>query len=94
MTLNAKSKRHVKKIIEKIYEDVLDDAGKLEQDKKTYLIDIINDPDERVKENRKAANYGDKESDIQAGKVVIDDDQDDEGKTNILREGRQVRKNN
>ena len=40
--VNGKSKRHVKKIIEKIYEDVLGYADKSEQDKKTYLIGIIN----------------------------------------------------
>ena len=111
-TMNGKSKRHVKKIIEKIYEDVLEDADKLEQDKKTYLIGIINevttimpkpdneelntttsseqkedtDPDDRVKENTKVVNDGDKESDIQAGKAVADDNQEGEGKINILRE--------
>ena len=98
--VNGKSKRHMRKIIEKIYEDVLEDAGKSEQDKKTYLIGIINevttiiqkpdnkefntqtsseqkkdaDPDERVKENTKAVNDGDKESDTQAIKAVVDDD--------------------
>ena len=41
--LNGKSKLHAKKIIEKIYEDVLEDADKSEQDKKTYLIGIINE---------------------------------------------------
>ena len=41
--LNGKSKRHVKKVIEKIYKDVLEDADKSEQDKKTYLIGIINE---------------------------------------------------
>ena len=41
--VNAKSKRHVKKIIEKIYKDVLEDAEKSEQDKKTNLIGIINE---------------------------------------------------
>ena len=110
--VNGKSKRHVKKIIEKIYEDVLEDVDKSEQDKKTYLIDIINevtiimpksdnkelntttsseqkedtDPEERVKENTKVVNDGDKESDIQVGKAVADDDQEGEGKINILRE--------
>ena len=39
--VNGKSKRHMNKIIEKIYEDVLKDADKSEQDKKTYLIGII-----------------------------------------------------
>ena len=33
----------VKKIIEKPYEDVMEDADKSEQDKKTYLIGIINE---------------------------------------------------
>ena len=86
-------------MIEKIYEDVLEDADKSEQDKKTYLISIINevttimpkpdnkqrnapatseqkkdtDPDDRVKENTKVVNDGDKES-------------EGEGKMNILRE--------
>ena len=41
--LNGKSKQHVKKIIEKIYKDVLEDADKSEQDKKTYLIGFINE---------------------------------------------------
>ena len=41
--VNTKSKRHVKKIIEKIYKDVLEDAEKSEQDKKTNLIGIINE---------------------------------------------------
>ena len=41
--VNAKSKRHVKKNIEKIYKDVLEDAEKSEQDKKTNLIGIINE---------------------------------------------------
>ena len=41
--VNAKSKWHVKKIIEKIYKDVLEDAEKSEQDKKTNLIGIINE---------------------------------------------------
>ena len=41
--VNAKSKRPVKKIIEKIYKDVLEDAEKSEQDKKTNLIGIINE---------------------------------------------------
>ena len=110
--VNGKSKQHVKKNIEKIYEDVLEDADKSEQDKKTYLTGIINevttimpkadnkelnattsseqkedtDPDERVKENTKVVNDGDKESGIQAGKAVADDDQEGEGKMNILRE--------
>ena len=42
-TANGKSKRHVRKIIEQIYEDVLQDADKSEQDKKTYLIGTINE---------------------------------------------------
>ena len=41
--VNAKSKRHMKKIIEKIYKDVLENADKSEQDKKTYLTGIINE---------------------------------------------------
>ena len=109
--VNAKSKRHVKKIIEKIYEDVLEDNS--EQDyKKICLIGIINeittimpkpdnkqlntptssedkddtDPDKRVKENRNVVNDGDKESDIQAGKAVADNDQEGKGKMNILQE--------
>ena len=41
--VNGKSKRHVRKIIEQIYEDVLQDADKSEQDKKTYLIGTINE---------------------------------------------------
>ena len=44
------------------------------------------DPDERVKENTKVVHDGDKESDIQAGKAVADDDQEGEGKMNILQE--------
>ena len=40
---NGKSKRHVKKIIEKIYEDVLQDVDKSKQNKKTYLISVINE---------------------------------------------------
>ena len=44
------------------------------------------DPDERVKENTKVVHDGDKESDIQAGKAVADDDQECEGKMNILQE--------
>ena len=43
VTVNAKSKRHIKKIIEKTNEDVMEDADKSEQDKKTYLIGIINE---------------------------------------------------
>ena len=39
--VNAKSKRPVKKIIEKIYKDILEDAEKSEQGKKTNLIGII-----------------------------------------------------
>ena len=42
------------------------------------------DPDERVKENTKVVNDGDEESDIQVGKAVVDDDQEGEGKMNIL----------
>ena len=102
----------MKKIVEKIYEDALEDADKSEQDKKTYLIGIVNevttimskhdnkklntptsseqkkdtDPDERVKENTKVANDGGKEIDIQAGKAVVDNDQEGESKMNILRE--------
>ena len=90
----------------------MEDADKSEQDKKTYLIGIINevttimakpdnkelnaatsseqkedtDPDERVKENTKVVNDGDKESDIQVGKVVADDDQEGDGKMNITLE--------
>ena len=41
--VNGKSKRHVTKIIEQIYEDVLQDVDKSEQDKKTYLISTINE---------------------------------------------------
>ena len=41
--LNDKSTRYVKKVIEKVYEDVLEDADKSEQDKKTCLIGIINE---------------------------------------------------
>ena len=44
------------------------------------------DPDERVKENTQVVHDGDKESDIQAGKAVADDDQECEGKMNILQE--------
>ena len=44
------------------------------------------DPDERVKENTKVVSGGDKESDIHAGKEVADNDQEGEGKMNILRE--------
>ena len=46
----------------------------------------ITPPDDRVKENTKVVNDGDKESDIQAGKAVADADQEGEGKMNILRE--------
>ena len=42
------------------------------------------DPDERVKENTKVVNDGDEESDIQVGKAVVDDDQEGEGKMDIL----------
>ena len=110
--VNGKSKRHMKKNIKKIYEDVLEDVDKSEQYEKTYLIDIINevttimtkpdnkelstttssaqkedtDPDERVKENTKVVSDGDKESDIQVGKAVADDDQEGEDKMNIPRE--------
>ena len=38
--VNAKSKWHVKKTIEKIDDDVLEDADKSEQNKKTYLIGV------------------------------------------------------
>ena len=41
--VNGKSKRHGNKIIEKIYEDLLEDADKSEKDKKTYFIGIINE---------------------------------------------------
>ena len=106
--VNAKSKWYVKKIIEKIYEDVLEDNS--EQDyKKICLIGIINevttimpkpdnkqlntsedkddtDPDKRMKENRNVVNDGDKESDIQAGKAVADNDQEGKDKMNILQE--------
>ena len=44
------------------------------------------DPDERVKENTKVVNDGDKESDVQAVRAVAGDDQQGEGKMNILRE--------
>ena len=43
------------------------------------------DPDERVQENTKVVNDGDKESDIQADKPVSVDDQEGEGKMNTLR---------
>ena len=43
-------------------------------------------PDKRVKENTKMVNDGDKGSDIEAGKAVVDGDQQGEGKMNILRE--------
>ena len=43
------------------------------------------DPDERVQENTKVVNDGDKESDIQADKPVSVDDQEGEGKMNALR---------
>ena len=108
--VNGKSKRHVKKIIGKIYEDVLEDVDKSKQHKKTYLIGTINKvatimpkpdnkelntptsseqkedaySDKRVKENIKVVNDGDQESDIQV--AVTDDDQEGEGKMNILRE--------
>ena len=42
------------------------------------------DPDKRVKENTKMVNDGDKRSDIEAGNVVVDGDQEGEGKMNIL----------
>ena len=41
--VNGKSKRHVEKAIEKIYEHVLEDADQSERDKKTYLIGIISE---------------------------------------------------
>ena len=41
-TVSGKSKQHVKKNIEKIYEDVLEDGDKSERDKKTYLTGIYN----------------------------------------------------
>ena len=41
--MKRKSKRRVKKTIEKIYKDVLEEGIKSEQDKKTYLIGIINE---------------------------------------------------
>ena len=44
------------------------------------------DPDERVKENTKVVNDGDKKSYIEAGKAVADGDQEGEDKMNILRE--------
>ena len=44
------------------------------------------DPDKKVKENTKMVNDGDKGSDIEAGKAVVDGDQEGEGKMNILRE--------
>ena len=43
------------------------------------------DPDERVQENTKVVNDGDKESDIQADKPLSVDDQEGEGKMNTLR---------
>ena len=43
------------------------------------------DPDERVQENTKVVNDGDKESDNQADKPVSVDDQEGEGKMNTLR---------
>ena len=44
------------------------------------------DPDERVEEETKVVNDGDKESDIQAGKAVADNDQEGEDKMNTLQE--------
>ena len=41
--VKRKSKRRVKKTIEKIYKDVLEEGNKSEQDKKTYLIGVINE---------------------------------------------------
>ena len=41
--VKRKSKRRVKKTIEKIYKDVLEEGNKPEQDKKKYLIGIINE---------------------------------------------------
>ena len=109
--VNAKSKGDVKKIIETVYKYVLEDADKSEQDKKTYLIGIINevttimpksdtkqhntpksnehkdddeDPDVRIKKSKKIVNDWDKESSIQDGEAVSDDDQEGEGKMNIL----------
>ena len=109
-SVNGKSKRHVKKIIEEIYEDVLSNVDKSEQDKETQMIGVINevttimpkseneqlniptsneqkedtDPDERVEEKTKVVNDGDKESDIQAGKAVADNNQEGEDKMNTL----------
>ena len=40
--MKGKSKQHVKKNIEKIYEDVLEDGDKSKRHKKTYLIGIYN----------------------------------------------------
>ena len=51
------------------------------------------DPYERVKENTKVVNNGNKESDVQAGKAVADDDQEGEDKMNILRELGVLKKN-
>ena len=100
--VNAKSKGDVKKIIETVQKYVLEDADKSEQDKKTYLIGIINevttimpksdtkqhntpksnehkdddeDPDVRIKKSTKIVNDWDKESSIQDGEAVADDDQ-------------------
>ena len=109
--VNAKSKGDVKKIIETVQKYVLEDADKSEQDKKTYLIGIINevttimpksdtkqhntpksnehkdddeDPDVRIKKSTKIVNDWDKESSIQDGEAVADDDQEGESKMNIL----------
>ena len=109
--VNAKSKGDVKKIIETVQKYVLEDADKSEQDKKTYLIGIINevttimpksdtkqhntpkqnehkdddeDPDVRIKKSTKIVNDWDKESSIQGGEAVADDDQEGESKMNIL----------
>ena len=40
-SLEGKSKRTVKKIIEKIYEGILDDDDKNEQEKRKYIVDVI-----------------------------------------------------
>ena len=41
--VSSKSKRTVKKLIEKVYEDVVEDDDKTDQEKKAYLIEIINE---------------------------------------------------
>ena len=79
--VKRKSKRRVKKTIEKVYKDVLEEGNKSEQDKKTYLIGIIN---EVTKIMQKSDNKKLRIIKKDTGKAVADDDQEGEGKMNII----------